>query len=173
MYRSIALSVTCIVLASFQISHATASDVQGVRVVAQASEDDQRCLATTIYHEARGEPREGQIAVAHVVLNRRGHADFPPTICEIVKQGAEKGGTTCQFSTWCDGRAEQKDAAELEESLEIARAVLSGELRDPTDGARWFHASGVAPAWAKRLTPTVHIGKHQFYGMAEQGVPAK
>jgi len=50
---------------------------------------------------------------------------------------------------------------------------LSGDLRDPTDGARWFHATGVVPAWAKRLTPTVRIGNHQFYGMAEQGASSK
>jgi len=126
MYRSIAVLATSIFLACFEHLHSSASEVQVVRGVAQANQDDQQCLATTIYHEARGEPREGQIAVAHVNLNRRGHAVFSPTICEIVKQGAEKGGTSCQFSTWCDGRADQKDSSELEESLEAASAV-SGE----------------------------------------------
>ncbi|MCK4867057.1 MAG: cell wall hydrolase, partial [Alphaproteobacteria bacterium] len=28
------------------------------------------CLALNVYFEARGEPREGQVAVAHVVMNR-------------------------------------------------------------------------------------------------------
>jgi len=132
-----------------------------------AANSEQRCLATTIYHEARGEPREGQVAVAYVIVNRRGKSQFPATICEVVKQGAENGSENCQFSTWCDGRAEQKNAEELDDSLMIAAGVLAGDLSDPTEGSQWFHSVGATPSWAKSFIATVRIGKHQFYRSSE------
>ncbi|MFL2708000.1 MAG: hypothetical protein ACJ0FW_04030 [Gammaproteobacteria bacterium] len=33
-------------------------------------ETDVLCLAKNIYHEARGEPAEGQMAISNVVINR-------------------------------------------------------------------------------------------------------
>lgn len=44
------------------------------------------CLAETIYHEARGEPFDGQRAVASVVLNRTDIPEFPSEICKVVYQ---------------------------------------------------------------------------------------
>ena len=44
------------------------------------------CLAMNIYHEARGERMEGQIAVAQVTLNRAAHEEWPSTICDVVYQ---------------------------------------------------------------------------------------
>jgi len=45
------------------------------------------CLAETLYHEARGEPREGRAAVAMVVLNRASDLKrWRDTICEVVRQ---------------------------------------------------------------------------------------
>lgn len=136
-------------------------------------EQELDCLAITIYHEARGEPRDGQIAVAHVILNRRGREGFAPTICGVVRQGAGSGDGGCQFSTWCDGRAEQQNADKLDESRDVARAAVAGEVGDPTGGALWFHAKDVAPPWAKRVTPTVSIGRHQFFRPNGAGAEAQ
>ena len=44
------------------------------------------CLAMNIYYEARHEPVEGQLAVAHVVMNRTENPKFPSTVCDVVKQ---------------------------------------------------------------------------------------
>lgn len=154
--RKIARAATALVCITMFSATAIASNAKAV------DEDELGCLAVTIYHEARGEPREGQVAVAHVILNRRGRGEFPATICGVVKQGAEKGDGTCQFSIWCDGRAEQQNTNELDESRAIAQAVIAGDEGDPTDGAQWFHAVDAAPPWAQSLTPTVRIGNHQF-----------
>lgn len=64
-------------------------------------DENWQCLATAIYHEARGESIRGQFAVAEVVLNRKESAGFPQTVCGVVNQ---KGGGSCQFSFTCDGR---------------------------------------------------------------------
>ena len=50
------------------------------------SDSELKCLATAIYFEARGEPEEGQIAVAQVVLNRLKNPAYPNTICGVVYQ---------------------------------------------------------------------------------------
>ena len=42
------------------------------------------CLALNIYHEARGEPIEGQRAVASVTLNRTLDPRWPSTVCGVV-----------------------------------------------------------------------------------------
>jgi len=43
-----------------------------------------QCLATNIYHEARGEPLPGKYAVAIVTLNRVKSADHPNDVCRVV-----------------------------------------------------------------------------------------
>ena len=54
-------------------------------------------LAAIIYLEARGEPAEGQQAVAEVVLNRVVSPDFPDSVSEVLHQG--ESTAVPQFST--------------------------------------------------------------------------
>ena len=69
------------------------------------------CIAVAVYFEARGEPSEGQLAVAQVVRNRVVSKDYPDEACEVVKQGYYWAGNPirdmCQFSFWCDGRSDR------------------------------------------------------------------
>ena len=65
----------------------------------------QKCLAEGIYFEARGEPEEGQAAVAQVILNRVRNPAYPKTICGVVYQN-KRHRNRCQFSFACDGRSE-------------------------------------------------------------------
>lgn len=120
------------------------------------------CLALNIYHEARGEPRDGRLAVAMVVLNRVHDPRFPNTVCDVIKQGGEKRG--CQFSWWCDGRSDRPtDRAAWMESRLIASEVLAGGLDDPTGGALWYHADHIRPAWRMAIVRGPKIGRHVFY----------
>lgn len=61
------------------------------------TESERRELAAIIYLEARGEPAEGQQAVAEVVLNRVISPDFPNSVREVLHQG--EGTDVPQFST--------------------------------------------------------------------------
>jgi spore germination cell wall hydrolase CwlJ-like protein len=123
------------------------------------------CLALNIYHEARGEPRDGQVAVGQVVMNRVGDAEFPGQVCEVVRQGGERQRDRCQFSWWCDGRSDQpKDLAAWTGSKDLARLILKGALADPTGGALWYHADYVAPDWDMDIVTRGKIGRHVFYG---------
>lgn len=59
------------------------------------SDEDVYVLACLVYHEARGESFEGQVAVVEVVLNRMLSDYFPDTVEEVVFQ---KYGDVWQFS---------------------------------------------------------------------------
>src|SRR5262245_59643339 len=60
---------------------------------ADTGPDAIRCLAMTIYFEARGEPDIGKLAVAHVVVNRTHDTRFPSSTCGVAQQqsGAPNG----------------------------------------------------------------------------------
>ena len=66
------------------------------------SEKEQRCLATGIYFESRGESTKGQAAVAQVILNRVKNPSYPNTVCGVVYQN-DHWRNRCQFSFDCDG----------------------------------------------------------------------
>lgn len=128
----------------------------------QAKGDESwQCLASAIYHEARGEDIRGQFAVAEVVLNRRDSAGFPQTVCGVVNQ---KGGGSCQFSFTCDGKSDAaSEKAAWVDAGKIARLMLDGAPRGLTLGATYFHTVGVKPSWSRRFDRTAAIGAHLFY----------
>jgi len=128
----------------------------------QATGDAQfQCLAQTIYHEARGEDISGQVAVAEVVLNRLDDPRFPKTICGVVRQG---NGSGCAFSWTCDGRSDRPgDGEAWDQAAKIARVMLDGAPRRLTEGATFFHAGAVRPAWSRLFERTARIGAHIFY----------
>jgi len=123
------------------------------------------CLALAVYHEARGESVEAQLAVAETVINRVAHPDFPATVCEVVKQPSRRPVTrpaACQFSFWCDGRDDSpREQGAWETSQQIAAQALSGDALG--HGAVYYHTKSVSPSWAKRLTMVGSVGSHVFY----------
>jgi spore germination cell wall hydrolase CwlJ-like protein len=128
------------------------------------SERELECLALNVYWEARSEPRIGQMAVAAVVLNRVADPEFPDTICDVVMQGGERGRNRCQFSWHCDGRSDDpRNPTAWESALHVARMALERQRSDPTDGALWYHADHVQPAWSRRMAVIAHLGRHLFY----------
>ncbi|MFN3614832.1 MAG: cell wall hydrolase [Rubrimonas sp.] len=120
------------------------------------------CLALNVYHEARGESREGQLAVAHVTLNRAEAQGHPDDICSVV---TETRGASCQFGWWCDGRSvTPRNEAAYDRALRVSLDALRGESADPTDGATFFVSSRLArPGWTRRLTQTASIEGHVFF----------
>lgn len=117
------------------------------------------CLAQAIYFEARGEPLEGQLAVAHVVLNRKYSKLFPNTVCAVVRQVKP----VCQFSWYCDGLSDTLPNKPLARKIKkLADQVLQGSYEDNTGGAVFFHAGYVAPGW-RNVEKTVEIANHIFY----------
>lgn len=122
------------------------------------------CLAEAIYFESRGEPRDSQIAVAHVVLNRAASKAFPDNVCAVIREGEELGRGRCQFHWRCDDKPDvPSEYAAWQDAQALADEVLAGGVPDPTRGALFFHAAHVAPQWASRLRRTAFIGSHIYY----------
>jgi spore germination cell wall hydrolase CwlJ-like protein len=121
-----------------------------------------RCLATTIYWESGSESVEGQLAVAHVVLNRVGQPGFAKTICGVVQQGGKT--YHCQFKWYCSGRDTTPRNPAMWDGAQRAALRALGE-RDPTDGAMFFHQAALGPQkWAKgRYNGARVIGRHIFF----------
>lgn len=123
----------------------------------------QRCLAETIYYEARGESYRGQMAVAEVVVNRVRSSAYADDICRVVYQGSNLS-TGCQFTFTCDGslrrapRGPAWDRAKL-----LAAQVMMGFARPMTQRATHYHTNEITPYWSASLIETTRIGSHVFY----------
>ena len=120
-------------------------------------EKDLECMAMNIYHEARGEVVEGQIAVAHVTMNRVAHDNWPETICDVVYQSKQFSWThMIEDHTPYDRKA-------WREAKAIARDVIIGNTNDPTNDAVFYHARWVNPSWTSYMEVSKVIGNHIFY----------
>jgi spore germination cell wall hydrolase CwlJ-like protein len=141
---------------------ATAADLAMAQLLAE-----HRCLSEVMYYEARGEGRDGQLAIAEVVFHRLRHGRYGHSICAVVYEGA--GGAGCQFSFTCNGQLTHRKSTVAWRSAEVLAArILAGEitLRDITGDATHFHAVSVSPDWADEMQRTVQIGNHVFYRRA-------
>ncbi|MGF1592183.1 MAG: cell wall hydrolase [Kiloniellaceae bacterium] len=126
--------------------------------------EDLICLAQNIYFEARSEPLEGKVAVAHVVMNRVASQHFPDTVCGVVRDGTDEVLHKCQFSWYCDGKPDVvDDQTAWEEATTLASQVYWGRVDDPSGGALWYHADYVKPVWRKAFAEGPTIGRHIFY----------
>ena len=145
-----------------------------------ADDYDERtiCLAQNIYHEARGEMIEGQIAVSNVVINRVKSKQFPNDICSVVYQRNQieiidkvlkllRIPAFCQFSWTCDpiSNDSYKDLESWKNSQLLAREIVQGTHDDLTNGAtHYFNPMEVpTPHWANVYKKTIVIGNHHFY----------
>lgn len=127
-------------------------------------EEELTCLARNIYFEARSEPLEGKLAVAHVVMNRVASKHFPDTVCGVVQDGTDEVLHKCQFSWYCDGKPDVvDDPVAWLEATTLAGQVYWGRVEDPSGGALWYHADYVKPGWRKAFAEGPTIGRHIFY----------
>lgn len=110
------------------------------------------CVALTVYHEARGEPLEGQLAVARVVHNRAGGQ--PSRYCRVVYQSG-------QFS-WVHQKARVDTHSKAwASSVRVARSFRS--FPDVSNGAMFFHERRARPHWSRGAVLVARIGGHYFY----------
>ena len=127
---------------------------QGARETDRLIDEAATCLATNVYHEARGESLTGQRAVADVTLNRVADARWPNDVCAVVWQPK-------QFSWTHDNHSDEMVEAQ---SRIVAYFIALEALSKPrvTD-ATHYHAVYIQPYWAKHLQYIERIGLHKFY----------
>ncbi len=114
-----------------------------------------RCLAGTVYFESRGESLVGQLAVAHVVINRAQSGRFPKSLCGVVHQRS-------QFSFVRGGKMPAvREGTQWANAIAIAQIARDGSWKNHAPGALFFHARYVSPGWRK--TRIAQIDNHIFY----------
>jgi hypothetical protein len=98
---------------------------------------DIECVAKVVLHEAGNQPRAGQLAVAHVVINRAESRRFPENVCDVANQP----GQFFRLASYNPART----TAVWRAAVDAARAALSGKSSDMTKGAIFFRSAASRP----------------------------
>jgi N-acetylmuramoyl-L-alanine amidase len=113
------------------------------------------CLAKAVYFESKGEPLDGQLAVAEVIMNRAKSGRFAGTLCGVVKQPSQfsfvRGG----------GFPPVVNQAMWRKAVGVAQVAMNGLWESSAPNALYFHAKRVSPNWGKKRVTSV--GNHIFY----------
>lgn len=115
------------------------------------TQNDLKLMANAVYGEARGEPYEGQVAVAAVILNRIKHPDFPNTVSGVIFE-------PLAFTAVADGQI-------WLEPNETARRAVQDAINgwDPSGGlVYYFNPDTATSAWMFARPRVKRIGKHVF-----------
>ena len=115
------------------------------------SNSDLELLARCVYGESRGEPYEGQVAVAAVILNRVEHQDFTNRNSEIIYQA-------WAFTVVKDG---QISLSPDQQTYNACRDALNGW--DPSYGCLFYYNPEIATSqWMFQKPVVTKIGSHVF-----------
>lgn len=111
---------------------------------------EQSCMTSALYHEARGESDRGMFAVAAVIMNRTMEENFPDDVCGVISQ---KG----QFTY--DHKAKMKEWAAVTKVKSIVAAIQEGF--EPVHPFVYFHSIHV-PGQCSFKKNRIRIGNHYF-----------
>ncbi|WP_102692531.1 spore cortex-lytic enzyme [Rummeliibacillus pycnus] len=122
-----------------------------MQIPSQFTDQDLQLMANAVYGEARGEPYEGQVAVAAVILNRLDSPDFPNTISGIIFQPRA-------FTAVADG---QIWLTPNKQAMEAVIDAMNGW--DPSQHALYyFNPKTATSSWIWTRKQITQIGEHIF-----------
>ena len=146
----------------YEVLSKTEDDITDMSFDGQAlNENDMEILCRLVEAEAGGEDFQGKKLVAHVVLNRLEHEQFPDTIEDVVFETRQ--GIT-QFSPVKDGRFYRVKVSE--ETKSAVEQAMKDE--DNAGGALYFVNSEIADRSAmkwfdSKCTYLFRHGNHDFF----------
>jgi len=124
---------------------------ENIQLPGKYSDQDLKLMANAVYGEARGEPYEGQVAVAAVILNRIEHPDFPDTVGGVIFQ-------PLAFTAVADG---QIWLTPNERAKEAVLDAINGW--DPSENAiYYFNPITATSKWIWSRPQIKKIGLHIF-----------
>ena len=127
------------------------TNAQGKNTPSGYSQNDIKLIANAVYGEARGEPYEGQVAVAAVILNRVQSSSFPNTVSGVIFEPRA-------FTAVSDG---QIWLTPDERAKEAVIDAINGW--DPTGEALYyFNPNTATSGWIWTRPQIKQIGKHIF-----------
>lgn len=114
------------------------------------------CLTRNIYHEARGEPLQGQLAVAQVTLNRSKLTN--KSVCSTV-YARRQFSWTIKLS-----KAKVRDYKAWQQAEAVAKAILTETVSvAKLLTATHYHLVSINPRWNRQMRVLAVIGNHVFY----------
>src|SRR5690625_4134901 len=127
------------------------TNTSAVNVPQGYSQNDIQLMANAVFGEARGEPYEGQVAVAAVILNRVKSSTFPNTVAGVIFEPRA-------FTAVADGQIW------LTPNERAKNAVLDAiNGWDPSGNAEYyFNPETATSAWIWTRPQIKQIGKHIF-----------
>ena len=124
--------------------------------VAVANDAETICLAKVIHHESANQPREGQVAVGQVIMNRVKSKRFPNSPCAVAMQKGQF------FNVHAYNPSSDK---RWKTSLAIARSVRAGNEPEVVANATFFQAVWSDTAFFRTLKFVKRIHGHNFYAL--------
>lgn len=115
------------------------------------TKEEKELLARLVTAEAKGEPFEGKVEVATVVLNRVEHEQYPDTIEEVIYQER-------QFEPVENGAINQPATPEAKQAVNEA---LVNQGQD-NQSINFYNPDIVDSNWHESKTVTAVIGNHVF-----------
>lgn len=115
------------------------------------SENDIQLMSNAVYGEGRGEPYEGQVAIAAVIINRVKDSRFPNSISDVIFE-------PLAFTAVADGQIY------MTPDETAKRAVMDAVNGwDPSGGlVYYFNPDTATSAWMFQRERVKKIGKHWF-----------
>ncbi|CAG0913571.1 unnamed protein product [Notodromas monacha] len=128
---------------------------------------DYEIFKKTVYHEARGEPLDGQKFVAWTIKNRA-FSDKP-------EWGGSSLASVCrhpkQFECWLSGRDTTIRDRTASDRLDgwLPGVFKAEKCKDPTGGVVHYHVpwKDAHPDWIDACEEVKTIGKYKFYRMSK------
>lgn len=155
--------IASIVLASVLLTLTTIHD-EGEWMNKQ---DELAVMAFTTVMEAEGEPDDGKLGVAWVIMNRSRKRNM--AISDVCLE-------PYAFSAWNTDSSTRKRLSRVTDAVmnaakDAVTKAYYGAGTDPTHGATHYLnieltkklRGGTLPNWLQEMTQTVKIGKHTFY----------
>jgi len=126
------------------------------RVKECKNDPDCKIIAEALTYEARSESEIGQVAIAHVILNRVKSHKWSDSVAGVVYE-------PWQFSYTMSKQENVPSKKDWRKSYLLAWEVLNGMVESPVGDADHYHAKYVNPRWASKLEYVATIGEHKFY----------
>lgn len=113
--------------------------------------NDLEVLSKIVHAEAKGEPYEGKVAVAEVVMNRVEDENFPDTVKEVVYQNG-------QFQPVANGAINNTPS---EDAIKASKEVLMSD-NTPHNAMYFYNDETATDDWIRTRKTLFVIGDHTF-----------
>ncbi|SNS37107.1 Cell Wall Hydrolase [Sphingomonas laterariae] len=114
------------------------------------------CMAKVVHHEAGNQSRDGQLAVAQLIMNRLESGRFADSVCAVVNQRGQFFNTHAYNP--------KRTTAMWQSAVDVSREAMVGTTADVVPGALFYHATYIAPPRFFRTRQRAGVlGDHIFY----------